>query len=112
MKSTISFTSSEFCGEKNEDVDMALEGVPDTSTTDYLLEPAEEEEEEEKEGKEDGSDNEVDGKKEKGASKPSGRRNNLVIFAVDVSGSMCTTTEVPELQGTFYTSVTFYGNIL
>ena len=27
------------------------------------------------------------------------KRGSLVIFAVDVSGSMCTTTEVPALQG-------------
>ncbi len=64
---------------------------------DYLLEPAEEKQEEDEKEKEE-ADNEVaKGKAE--ASKSSGRRNNLVIFAVDVSGSMSTTTEVPELQG-------------
>lgn len=76
---------------------MSLDSVPETSVSDYLLEPAEtEEEEEEKEGEK--ADNDASKGKTK-ASNASERRSSLVIFAVDVSGSMSSTTTVPELQG-------------
>ena len=93
---------SEFCGHENTPHHLSLEAVPQSHCVDYLLEPAaaSEEEEEEKEvaegGKEPDNDAGAVGKKvESGKKKASG----LVIFAVDISGSMCTTTEVPALQG-------------
>lgn len=90
---------SEFCGEDNHDIDTTVDEAPKAAVCDYLLEPAEEEKEEGEEEKEgDKVDNEA-AKGKAGAAKPSGRRNNLVIFAVDVSGSMSATTAVPELQG-------------
>lgn len=96
-------SGSEFCGEANHDVDMPLDSVPKTSVSDYLLEPAEVEEDEEDkevEGEKEGekADNEAS-KRKTGASKASGGRSSMVIFAVDVSGSMSSTTKVPELQG-------------
>jgi len=84
---------SEFCGAENADVDMAVDAVPQEGVVDYLLEPAEPPEEEEK------PDNDTLEKKgTAGAERKRGRRG-LVIFAVDISGSMSTTTEVPALQG-------------
>ena len=59
----------------------------------YLLEPATQPEEEEKE--EEKEDNDVAAKKKPAVS----NKSNLVIFVVDVSGSMATTSEVPALQG-------------
>ena len=78
---------------------MSPESVPQSHCTDHLLEPAQSEEGEKGEP----ADNEKDvtGKKEgEGGSKKSS--GGLVIFAVDISGSMCSTTEVPALQGTVY----------
>ena len=84
---------------------VALENVPGNSVCDYLLEPVKEEEEEEEEeeqaqGKGQKPGNETSESKAE-ASKPA-RRSGLVIFAVDVSGSMSTTTTVPDLQGQFH----------
>lgn len=69
-----------------------LDAVPQSHCADYLLEPATTETD--SEGKK-GPDNEVREKVENSGKKKGG----LVIFAVDISGSMCTTTEVPALQG-------------
>ena len=90
------YTNSEFCGEENHDVDVSLEDIPNESVCDYLLEAAEEEEKEipDKEGKK----TESKGKKTSG-------RSNLVIFAVDVSGSMSSTITVPDLQGIYKQSI-------
>lgn len=73
--------------------------MPQSHCADYLLEPvpaSEGEKEGESEGGK-GSDSEAgaEGKSESSVKKTGG----LVIFAVDISGSMCTTTEVPALQG-------------
>ena len=83
---------SEFCGQENTPNHLSLDAVPQGHCADYLLEPATTETDSEvTEGKE-GPDNEVKEKVEK-------KKGSLVIFAVDISGSMCTTTEVPALQG-------------
>ena len=73
---------------------------------DYLLQPADPEpqEEDEKEGAD--PDNEKETKK--GENKARSQRSNLVIFAVDISGSMSTTVEVPALQAE-WSSVTGRG---
>ena len=74
---------------------------------DYLLEPAEPEPNSQEEGKEsEGPDNEKEagGRGGKGPS----QKSNLVIFAVDISGSMSTTVEVPALQAE-WSSVTGRG---
>ncbi len=94
----IFFFSSEFCGEENHDVGVSPEGVPKTEMCDYLLEPVEKEEEAEK------PDNKKDGGKSEGgtAGKKTTGRSSLVIFAVDISGSMNSTTTVPDLQGQYF----------
>lgn len=84
---------SEFCGEENHDVDLTPESVPVETTADYLLEPAEPEP---TKGEEPNNEKGV-ASGEEGKTKRS-QRSNLVIFAVDVSGSMSTTVEVPALQ--------------
>ena len=82
---------SEFCGQANFSLPAGAV-VPSESAVEYLLEPATQPEEEEEDEKE---DNDVAAKKNPAVS----NKSNLVIFAVDVSGSMATTTEVPALQG-------------
>ena len=62
----------------------------------YELEPVPKLAEEEKEVEEK-PDNSVVGADEKAPGK--GRRSKLIVYMVDVSGSMCSTTEVPALQG-------------
>ena len=85
---------------------MPLSEVPQTHTVDHLLEPAtppedEELEEAEKEKGEKKPDNEAWAKGKGGSDAKGKQKSNLVIFAVDISGSMCTTTEVPALQCTY-----------
>ncbi len=96
---THTHTHSEFCSEDNHDVDISPEAVPTSSFADYILEPVEVPNDKEK------PDN--DSATADSAKKPS-NRSTMVIFAVDVSGSMCTTTEVPALQAE-WTSVTGRG---
>ena len=73
-------------------MELTADAMPEGAVADYLLEPAEVPEE-----KGMGPDNEkADGA---GKEKKAGHRSTLVIFAVDVSGSMSSTTEVPALQG-------------
>lgn len=76
----------EFCGQDNARVELTADAVPEGEVADYLLEPAEV-----PKVKEAGPDNEK-------AEKKAEHRSTLVIFAVDVSGSMSSTTEVPALQ--------------
>ena len=76
---------SEFCGRENTGLDVTPEAVASGTLVDYLLAPAD--------VKEDKA-----GASEKAASK-TGHGSGLVIFAIDVSGSMAATTEVPALQG-------------
>jgi len=71
-----------------------VDAVPQDGVVDYLLEPAEPPEEEQEDEK---PDNDVTEKKDATGRKRG--RGGLVIFAVDVSGSMSSTTEVPALQG-------------
>jgi len=63
----------EFCGEENA-VDLLPEEIPKTESRDYVLDPGAA----------------VDAE-EKGVAKD----NGSVIFVIDISGSMCITTEVP-----------------
>lgn len=82
---------------------VALENMPENSVCDYLLEPAEAEAEEKEEEKAQGKDQKPDDEKSDGKAEATGGksvgRSSLVIFAVDISGSMSTTTTVPDLQG-------------
>ena len=77
---------------------MSVDAVPQDGVVDYLLEPAEPPEEEEEE-EDETPDNDVTEKKAAAGSGGRRGRGGLVIFAVDVSGSMSSTTEVPALQG-------------
>ena len=95
---------SEFCGEENHGVELAADAVPSDSVADYLLQPAEPEPQDD-EKEEAAPDNE---KGKKAESKARSQRSNLVIFAVDISGSMSTTVEVPALQAE-WSSVTGRG---
>ena len=63
----------EFCGSKNE-VDIVAEEIPTERDTTYMIAPAPV----------------VGGGAEGGAS----MEESLVIFCIDISGSMCVTTEV------------------
>ena len=65
-----------------------LESIPSGAVADYLLEPAQLQPD---------PDNEAEAK----SSPPHNQRSSLAIFAIDVSGSMSTTTEVPALQGMY-----------
>ena len=98
---------SEFCGEENHGIELSPDAVPSDSVADYLLEPAEPEPSEDGEKESTGPDNEKEGKKTGGIKGPS-KKSNLVIFAVDISGSMSTTVEVPALQAE-WSSVTGRG---
>ena len=73
---------------------MTLESVPRSDVCDYLLESAETEDE----GKNEKPNNEKEDSKAEAKTKTS-TRSSLVIFAIDISGSMNTTTTVPDLQG-------------
>ena len=95
---------SEFCGEESHGVELGADAVPSDSVADYLLQPAEPEPQDD-EKEEAAPDNE---KGKKGESKAHSQRSNLVIFAVDISGSMSTTVEVPALQAE-WSSVTGRG---
>lgn len=100
---------SEFCGEENHDVGVSLENAPGSSMCDYLLESAEVEE---PEGKGAEGEKKPDNEKESGKAKKESGRSNIVIFAVDISGSMSSTTTVPDLQGQFLKSRKIYSIIL
>lgn len=96
--------SSEFCGHENTPKQFSLEAVPQGHSADYLLEPAPAAASEggKGEGKLKSKDPNNDEKETPGKKEESGRKKGgLVIFAVDISGSMCTTTEVPALQGRY-----------
>ena len=90
------FSYSQFCGHHNEDIPISPSDAPTKNAVEYELEPAPKEEEEDEEEK---PDNEAVSTG-KGVTGGGGRRNHLVIFAVDISGSMNITTEVPALQCT------------
>ena len=94
---------SEFCGQENTPSHLSLEAVSQSHTADYLLETAavtERGKEEVTEGEGKGPDNDAGGVGRKVESEKK-KAGGLVIFAVDISGSMCTTTEVPALQGIY-----------
>lgn len=106
----MSLLCSEFCGDENHGIELSPDALPSNSVADYLLEPAEPEQSSQAEdGKETvDPDNEKETEKtdKKGQSQKSG--SNMVIFAVDISGSMSTTVEVPALQAE-WSSVTGRG---
>ena len=78
-------------------MDLSLDSIPQTSMSDYCLEPAEKNNEEgEKEGE---KINNETSEGRTGDSKASDGKCSLVIFAIDKSESMKKTTTVPELQG-------------
>eukprot|EP00727_Mastigamoeba_balamuthi_P004461 m51a1_g14012 putative ras gtpase (969) ;mRNA; r:1089721-1092844 len=58
----------EMCGERNE---SGADEVPATAAYDYMIAPA---------------------------PATSGESNSLMVFCIDISGSMCVTTEVPQIQ--------------
>ena len=86
---------SEFCGHQNDKIPLTV--APTGNAMKYEIEPAPKAEDDD----EDKPDNEAEaakGGKTKVA--PVSQRSNLIIFVVDISGSMNITTEVPQLQGT------------
>ena len=89
------FSLSEFCDHLNTFLPITADHVVTTMTVEYELEPApklaETEEVEEK------PDNSVVGAEAKGPKKC--HPSKLIVYMVDVSGSMSATTEVPALQG-------------
>ncbi len=80
-------------------MEIAADAVPQELTADYLLEPAEPSEEEEEEGEAERDNEKKGGKGAEGGKAKKNLKSTLVIFAVDISGSMSSTTEVPALQG-------------
>ena len=87
---------SEFCGHQNVDISLSPGSTPDKNAVEYELEPAPKMEEEDEEEK---PDNEATATEKRKPKSDGGRRDHLVIFTVDISGSMNITTEVKELQG-------------
>lgn len=69
---------------------MSLEEKPKIDTVDYVLEPA---------PPAPADDDKDDVAEAKAAIKASSTKGGLIIFAVDISGSMDCTVEVPDLQG-------------
>ncbi len=68
---------SEFCGAENGDLDLAEEEIPKDSTVDYILAPP---------------DPQLGEKQAKG----------MLLYCIDVSGSMGSTVHMPELQCTYF----------
>ena len=85
---------SEFCGHQNDGIPFTSANVPSSNATEYEVEPPPKTEETEEEK----PDNEA-AAIGKGTSGSATQRSSLIIFAVDISGSMNITTEVPALQG-------------
>ncbi len=75
---------SEYCGKENKKLEVTAEEIPKESMFDYMLSPATVEEEEKKEDKE-----EVVQKVTPG----------IIVYCIDISGSMDSKADVPELQG-------------
>ena len=65
--------SSEFCGAENSDLDLSREEIPKEEIVDYILAPP---------------DANLEEKQAKG----------MLVYCVDVSGSMGSTVHIPELQ--------------
>ena len=80
---------SEFCDHVNENVDTSLEEKPKFDTVDYVLEPAPPAP----------AEDEKDDVAEAKAAIKASTKGGLIIFAIDISGSMNCTVEVPDLQG-------------
>ncbi|XP_030854579.1 circularly permutated Ras protein 1 isoform X1 [Strongylocentrotus purpuratus] len=73
----------EFCGQQNEGLEMVDEEVPKENSVDYLLAAAPEKA--------------AEGEKKDETIKPSSTPG-LVLYCVDMSGSMAERTQLPELQ--------------
>ncbi|XP_072031040.1 circularly permutated Ras protein 1-like isoform X2 [Amphiura filiformis] len=73
----------EFCSKKNEELDVVEEEIPKENTIDYLLAAAPEPTEDEK----------MEEENAKGL-----RKTGTIVYCIDVSGSMSSTTELPSLQ--------------
>ncbi|KAL4238999.1 hypothetical protein ACF0H5_003703 [Mactra antiquata] len=79
----------EFCGHKNEGIDMSPEEIPKGDSFDFVLTPAREE---------------TDEQVEEGASKdettPEKKEESkgMVVYCMDISGSMSCNVRLPELQ--------------
>ncbi|XP_046580582.1 circularly permutated Ras protein 1-like [Haliotis rubra] len=73
----------EYCGKENKKLEVTAEEIPKELMFDYMLSPATEKEEKEKEGKE-----EVVQKVTPG----------IIVYCMDISGSMDSKAAVPELQ--------------
>lgn len=73
----------EFCSKKNEGIDIVDEEIPKQDTIDFLLAAAPEPVEDDKSAEE---------------SAKVLRKTGTVIYCVDVSGSMASTTQLPSLQ--------------
>lgn len=80
---------SEFCDHVNKNVDVSLEEKPKVDTVDYVLEPAPPAP----------ADDDKDDVAEAKAAIKASAKGGLIIFAIDISGSMDCTVEVPDLQG-------------
>ena len=72
---------------------MTDEEKPKADTVDYVLEPAP------PAPADDGKDDAKDDIAEAKAAIKASTKGGLIIFAIDISGSMDCTVEVPELQG-------------
>ena len=85
-----------------------MEAVPRSHSAEYLLEPASAAASEGGKGESElkGKGHNNDETETLGKEASARKKGGLVIFAVDVSGSMCTTTEVPALQGRFVAVLT------
>lgn len=94
---------SEFCNHENQDVPLLPSDIHKANAVEYEIEPAPKTEEE----TEDKPDNDSAEATDKSAKlkQDNGRTNHLVIFTVDISGSMNITTEVPALQGIIIISI-------
>ena len=77
---------SEFCGHKNEGLDITPEEVPQGESFDFVLVPARPE----GENAEQATEEAVPEKKES---------KGMVVYCMDISGSMGCLVRLPELQG-------------
>lgn len=93
---------SEFCGHKNEGLDISPEEVPKGDSFDFVLIPARTEEATEAAEGETKPELTVEKKEES---------KGTVVYCIDISGSMSCVVHLPELQGTSH-SFSFYENMV
>ena len=68
--------SSEFCGEVNDNLDISDEELPKEANVDYMLEPA-------------------------NAATAEAETKGMLLYCIDISGSMSSTVRTPNLQGEY-----------